>query len=136
MARPTLYTQNTDELVRRAQANKRNDEFVAVTGLAVPNKKADREAFDAVEDHNHRQEIRSTFGLPYPIIDAAQQLVANDGRTLVRFAKVVQEIGDGVHYTSAAANGILARVERGTLDLEGFLELLKDKATGGPKATS
>lgn len=132
MARPTLYTQNTDELVRRAQANKRNDEFVSVTGLAVPNKKADREAYfaeDLVDTHDSRKEIRAQFGIPFPIIDAASLLAANDGRTIVRIAKVIAEIGDGVRYTSAAANGILARVERGTLDLEGFLELLKEKAT-------
>lgn len=129
MARPTLYTQNTDELVRRAQANKRNDEFVSFTGVSVPNKKADREAYDAVSDHDARKEIRAQFGLPYPIIDAAQQLAANDGRTIVRVAKVIAEIGDGVRYTSAAANGLLARVERGTVDLEEFLLLLKEKAT-------
>lgn len=131
MARPTLYTQNTDELVRRAQSNKRNDEFVSFTGLAVPNKKADREAYFAESEQgvsDNRHDIRATFGIPYPLIDSAQQLAENDGRTIVRLAKVFQEIGDGVHYSSAAANGILARVERGTVDVEGFIELLKDKA--------
>lgn len=129
MARPTLYTQNTDELVRRAQANKRNAEFVSFTGLSVPNKKADREAYDAEPNHDARQEIRATFGIPYPLIDAAQQVADNDGKTLVRVAKVFQEIGDGVRWSSAAANGILAKVERNTVDIEGFLDALKDAAT-------
>lgn len=129
MARPALYTQNTDELVRRAQANKRNEEFVSFTGVSVPNKKADREAYDAQPDHNARQEIRATFGIPYPLIDAAQLIAENDAKTLVRVAKVFQAVGDGVRWSSAAANGILAKVERGTLDIEGFLDALKDAAT-------
>lgn len=128
MARPKLYTQNTAELVRRAQANKRNAEFVSFTGLSVPNKKADREAYDAQESHDARQEIRATFGIPYPLIDAASQIVEEDGKTLVRVAKVFAEIGDGAAWSSPAANGILAKVERGTVDVEGFLEAVKEVA--------
>lgn len=128
MARPTLYTQNTKELVQRAQANKRNDEYVSFTGLAVPHRKADREAYLAAEDNDARKAIRQTFGIPYPLIDAAQQIVDNDARTLVRVAKVFAELGEGKRWTYPATNGILAKVERGTVDVEGFIDDVQAKA--------
>lgn len=126
MARPILVLKNTKELVRRAQAHARSGKYPGVTGLAVPHRKADREEFFKNPPKDNYKAVRQEFGIPFPLLNAIQQIAGDDPKTLNRIVKVFAAVGDGGRYSSVRANGILAKVERGTLDIEGLLAELKN----------